>query len=559
MIARIPNEPEFRTQTIILVHRKELAEQAAKHCQAAYPDKLVEIEMGNNLASGQADITIASIRSLLSNDRIKKFDPARFKLVLVDEAHHIVAPSYRAILKYFDLEKFSDRSPALVGVSATFSRFDGLKIGTFIDQIVYHKDFLDMIGEKWLCDAFFTTVDFRADISKVGTGASGDFQTTELSAVVNTDISNGIAVRTWLSKAKERKSSLVFGVDVDHVKALTDEFRRRGIDARYLTGKTPKELRSRELDCFRKQEFPVLVNCGLFTEGTDIPNIDCIILARPTKSKNLLIQMIGRGLRLHPGKDNCHIIDMVASFEAGDVVTTPTLFGLQYDEGLDESGIDDIKTLKETANSEQSTSRSKGKELTEEQISVDFTEHTSLRGLLKEKPTEKYIRKLTNNAWVQVGDDRYVLTDRAGWLTISRDKDSDLFSVYHIRELPEEAGSPYSRPRMVATSLEFAQAVHAADTLANRIFIHVFISAWARWRKRKASLQQLNFLKRRFGDNNMLDLNKGQAADLITKFKHGAVGRLKKISTDMKRKQQKQAKEAAFRQREEVSVGPLES
>lgn len=559
MIARIPNEPEFRTQTIILVHRKELAEQAAKHCQAAYPDKLVEIEMGNNLASGQADITIASIRSLLSNDRIKKFDSARFKLVLVDEAHHIVAPSYRAILKYFDLEKFSDRSPALVGVSATFSRFDGLKIGTFIDQIVYHKDFLDMIGEKWLCDAFFTTVDFRADISKVGTGASGDFQTAELSAVVNTDISNGIAVRTWLSKAKERKSTLVFGVDVNHVKALTDEFRHRGIDARYLTGKTPKELRSRELDCFRKQEFPVLVNCGLFTEGTDIPNIDCIILARPTKSKNLLIQMIGRGLRLHPGKDNCHIIDMVASFEAGDVVTTPTLFGLQYDEGLDESGIDDIKTLKETANSEQSTSRSKGKELTEEHISVDFTEHTSLRGLLKEKPTEKYIRKLTNNAWVQVGDDRYVLTDRAGWLTISRDKDSDLFSVYHIRELPEEAGSPYSRPRMVATSLEFAQAVHAADTLANRIFIHVFISAWARWRKRKASLQQLNFLKRRFGDNNMLDLNKGQAADLITKFKHGAVGRLKKISTDMKRKQQKQAKEAAFRQREEVSVGPLES
>lgn len=559
MIARIPNEPEFRTQTIILVHRKELAEQAAKHCQAAYPDKLVEIEMGNNLASGQADITIASIRSLLSNDRIKKFDSARFKLVLVDEAHHIVAPSYRAILKYFDLEKFSDRSPALVGVSATFSRFDGLKIGTFIDQIVYHKDFLDMIGEKWLCDAFFTTVDFRADISKVGTGASGDFQTAELSAVVNTDISNGIAVRTWLSKAKERKSTLVFGVDVNHVKALTDEFRHRGIDARYLTGKTPKELRSRELDCFRKQEFPVLVNCGLFTEGTDIPNIDCIILARPTKSKNLLIQMIGRGLRLHPGKDNCHIIDMVASFEAGDVVTTPTLFGLQYDEGLDESGIDDIKTLKETANSEQSTSRSKGKELTEEHISVDFTEHTSLRGLLKEKPTEKYIRKLTNNAWVQVGDDRYVLTDRAGWLTISRDKDSDLFSVYHIRELPEEAGSPYSRPRMVATSLEFAQAVHAADTLANRIFIHVFISAWARWRKRKASLQQLNFLKRRFGNNNMLDLNKGQAADLITKFKHGAVGRLKKISTDMKRKQQKQAKEAAFRQREEVSVGPLES
>ena len=78
----------------------------------------------------------------------------------------------------------------------------------------------------------------------------------------------------------------------------------------------------------------MLVNCGVFTEGTDIPNIDCVLLARPTKSRNLLVQMIGRGMRLHPGKINCHIIDMIGSIERG-IVTVPTLMGLDPDEILD--------------------------------------------------------------------------------------------------------------------------------------------------------------------------------------------------------------------------------
>lgn len=95
--------------------------------------------MGNLHASGTADITIASVQSLCSGDRITKFDPKRFKLLLVDEAHHIVAPGYMDTLRYFGLLETSEVSPALVGVSATFSRFDGLRLGAAIDHIVYHK------------------------------------------------------------------------------------------------------------------------------------------------------------------------------------------------------------------------------------------------------------------------------------------------------------------------------------------------------------------------------------------------------------------------------------
>jgi superfamily II DNA or RNA helicase len=152
LIDRVEPLSEDADRTLILAHRQELVEQAAKHCTDAYPNKRIEIEMGNSKASGTADITVASVQSIISADRILKFDPKCFKLLLVDEAHHIVAPGYMKTLAHFGLDTAQVDSPALVGVSATLSRADGLRLGAAIDHIVYHKDYVDMIGEKWLSD-----------------------------------------------------------------------------------------------------------------------------------------------------------------------------------------------------------------------------------------------------------------------------------------------------------------------------------------------------------------------------------------------------------------------
>lgn len=142
MIDRVPATGDA-SQTLILAHRRELVEQAARHCALAYPEKRVELEMGNNHASGSADITVASIQSIMSGERVAKFDPGRYKLVLVDEAHHIVSQQYLDLLEHFGLRHAADwketPAPALVGVSATFSRFDGRKLGAVIDHIVYHR------------------------------------------------------------------------------------------------------------------------------------------------------------------------------------------------------------------------------------------------------------------------------------------------------------------------------------------------------------------------------------------------------------------------------------
>jgi ATP-dependent helicase IRC3 len=530
--------------------------------------------MGSMHSSGTADITVASIQSITSGDRISKFDPGRFKLVLVDEAHHIVAPGYLRTLDHFGLSKAQTDSPALVGVSATLSRFDGLRLGAAIDQIVYHKDYIDMIGEKWLSDVTFTTVQSKADISKVKKGANGDFQPRELSQVVNTDQINDTTVRSWLVKAQGRKSTLAFCVDLNHVSGLTNTFRKHGIDARFVTGDTPKIERSSRLDAFKRGEFPVLVNCGVFTEGTDIPNIDCVLLARPTKSRNLLVQMIGRGMRLHPGKKDCHIIDMVASLETG-IVTTPTLFGLDPSELLNDANVDDMKAIQDRKEAED-LRESKAK-LTPASSNngstgartVTFTDYDSVFDLLEDTSQENHIRQISSYAWVCVAQDKFVLTDAKGsYVKIEKvaEDTTATAEIFHVTETFAIGGfsrAPFAKPRTIARALTFADAVHAADTFAQSKYPYQFIAKSLPWRNRPATDGQLAFLnKLRMKDDQLTSetLTKGRAMEMITKVKHGARGRFASIEADKRRMGRAQLKieqEKALKKREKVSVGPL--
>ncbi|KAI0387592.1 P-loop containing nucleoside triphosphate hydrolase protein [Hypomontagnella monticulosa] len=560
LIDRIKSSSNEASQTLILAHRRELVEQAARHCTAAYPHKTVEIEMGNMHASGAADITIASIQSINSGDRISKFDPTRFKLVLVDEAHHIVAPGYLRTLEHFGLDEKNDESPTLVGVSATLSRTDGLRLGAAIDEIVYHKDYVDMIGDKWLSDVVFTTVESTADISKVGSGSNGDFQPRELSRVVNTEQVNEVTVRSWLAKAPGRKSTLVFCVDLAHVAGLTQTFRRYGIDARYVTGETPKLERSERLDAFRRREFPVLVNCGVFTEGTDIPNIDCVVLARPTRSRNLLVQMMGRGMRLHPDKTDCHIIDMVSSLAIG-IVTTPTLFGLDPSELVEGASVNDMQRLKGS------------REIREERKvnrNITFVDYDSVFDLIADTSGEKHIRSISQHAWVQVAPNKWVLSGPHGtYIRLEKDdaagENEGKFVAWEIRALPKGVSkSPYATPRQLLKAPTFADAVHGSDKYASEKYPHLLISRYQRWRNGPPTDGQLEFLNKLRGDKEKLtatDITKGKAADMITKLRHGARGRFATLDADRRRKERQesleQEREKTMQLRERVAVGPL--
>lgn len=423
-------------------------------------------------------------------------------------------------------------------------------------------------------------------------------------------------MRSWINKAAGRKSTLVFCVDLAHVSDLTATFRRHGIEARFVTGDTPKRVRSERLDDFRNQQYPVLLNCGVFTEGTDIPNIDCVILARPTKSRNLLVQMIGRGMRLYPGKENCHIIDMVASLEAG-IVTTPTLYvffevlvaylGSDYASsdvfpgsisrlktltlksyyrfGLDPgelvSGADpkemksqqerkELETIREERAADQATDTS----IPSRRSNITFTDYDSVYDLIDDTSGERHIRGISQLAWVMVGPNRYVLSTQSGdYLTIEcLDVGSSTnFSVTYTQKVPErersptesKAKSPYMRPRVIAKSNTFSDAIHAADTFAVTKFPWTFVHKGQGWRKRPATEGQLAFINkfRPMADQLTGDaMSKGKATDMISKLRFGAKGRFNKLEAERKQKSRASEKMRQLnevRQREEIRVGPV--
>ena len=431
-----------------------------------------------------------------------------------------------------------------------------------------------MIGEKWLSDVIFTTVQSKADISKVKKASSGDFQTSGLSKAVNTAETNKVTVQAWQHSANGRKSTLVFCVDLAHLDGLTNEFRCQGIDARYITGNTSKTTRSERLDTFKNGGFPVLLNCGVFTEGTDIPNIDCVLLARPTRSRNLLVQMIGRGMRLHPGKANCHVIDMVASLESG-IVTTPTLFGLDPASLVKEANMDEMKKLREDPSLQDLSQGIPVSGLPSESTGtsqeVTFTHYDSVWDLVDDTSGERHIRSMSPLSWVRVDRDRYILSSSSGnYLTIEPNPDgSPQYHALVTRRLaaspegPKGTKSPYMRPQQIATAEAFSDIVRAADTFAQEKFVWQMVSHAASWRNASASEGQLKFLNSFRKESEQLhwyDITKGKAGDMITKIRFGARGRYKQVAQQEKKQRRSASKKLAdlrLREREKVKVGRI--
>src|SRR5450432_985591 len=285
---------------------------------------------------------------------------------------------------------------------------------------------------------------------------------------------------------------------------------------------------------------------------TDIPNIDCVLLARPTKSRNLLVQMIGRGMRLHPSKVNCHIIDMVASLATG-IVTTPTLFGLDPSELVDNANMDDLKSIKDRKEAEQQRQQSVAGVHGASPVStsalshiVTFTDYDSVFDLIEDTSGERYIRAISPHTWVEVGQDRFMLSTASGsFLNLEKgfDKGGNE-AVYIVRETKPlkfpGASVPYMSPREIARCEKFADAVHAADTFAKEKYPYRFISRNQQWRNGPATEGQLAFLnKLRPKDDPFTAeaITKGKAGDMITKIKHGARGRFAKVAADKRREE----------------------
>lgn len=327
--------PSNRRRLLFLAHRRELLEQAAQKFRAVNPSLRVEVEQGDQWATKRADVIVASVATLAhpNGSRLNRIDPEDVRIVVVDEAHHAVAPSYRRVLAPFgfcssvesgDLVQGTGR--LLLGVTATPNRSDGQGLQSVFDEIAHSLSLQQMIEDGHLSRLRAYQVMTTTSVDDVPL-QSGDFVTAALSRAVNTAERNASAVDAYLRFGDDRQA-LVFAVDVAHASALANCFEASGVAAATVSGATSLAERSEAIARFRSGAIRVLTNCMVLTEGFDAPELSCVVMARPTKSALLYRQMIGRGTRVAPLKTDCLILDLIDNTSKHSLQTMGTLLGL---------------------------------------------------------------------------------------------------------------------------------------------------------------------------------------------------------------------------------------
>lgn len=305
-------------KTLVLVHRRELAEQAARHCAWALPSKRIEVDMGDLHADpATADVVVALVQ--LITRRLDKYNPNDFKLIVVDECHHAAAVTYRRVFHHFG---DTQHSVALVGFSATPRRNDKQGFDGIFDEVVFERQLKDLVGDGWLVNGDFKVVRSAGfDTKRLRMSKKTlDFMENSLDALDDDD-NNAKIVNVYLGMYEkyQMKSTLVFCLSMGHVYNLYSYFRSAGVDVGYVTSQSNLQERDHTIQRFRDGELKVMLNCAVFMEGTDIPNIDSVFVVRPTRNLSLFKQMVGRGLRLHPGKELCLVVDFVGHKDISNV------------------------------------------------------------------------------------------------------------------------------------------------------------------------------------------------------------------------------------------------
>ncbi|GAN01279.1 DEAD/DEAH box DNA helicase [Mucor ambiguus] len=304
LIPLIPSPTAKATKVLVIAHRIELINQAKDQISKFNPKLTVDIEQGSNHCDPTStDVVVASVQSLNSKDkkdksklRMVKFNPKEFKAVIVDEAHHGIAKTYMRIFEHFGVLEGASKV-LLWGCTATPNRADCKPLDPVFGPVSFHLGLLEMIDIGHLSDLRITTVD-----------------TDEC---LDDDTLHRVVIASWrqFAEQKKRKSALVFARNIEKTQDLCNGFIADGVNARFITSKTDAKTRASILEDFKSGKIPVLVNCAILTEGTDLPRVDCILLARKTNSEPLFQQMLGRGSRLHEEKQDCLVVDLKKNFE----------------------------------------------------------------------------------------------------------------------------------------------------------------------------------------------------------------------------------------------------
>ena len=345
----------LKERTLVLAHREELLLQAQQKIRLVYPDANIGILKAQEKSGLDAEICIASVQTATRNTKALK--ERGFKLLICDEAHHAVSSSYMNIFSKLGFME-DDKSKLLLGVTATAYRGDKVGLGELFQEIVFERSILAMMRAGYLCDVKGLSVRTDTDISNVHT-RTGDLAVDELSDAIDTPERNALIADAYIRHGEGRKG-VVFGVKVEHAMNLAEAFRKRKIPCAAVWGEMPEDERHDVLRRYAEGKLQVLTNVGVLTEGWDVPETDIIMMARPTKSRGLYIQCVGRGLRIAPNKRNCLLIDFVDVAKQHKLCSFGTLAGdnFVYPGGGEKTL---LETIKESERAERAKARAKKK------------------------------------------------------------------------------------------------------------------------------------------------------------------------------------------------------
>lgn len=323
---------KLNLKTLIIAHRQELIEQAFEKIKKVWFDSDVGIvKAQRNEINGQ--VVIASVQTICRKKRLKQIASQNFQLMIIDEAHHAVAQTYKDIVEKLGFLE-SNTSKLLIGVTATPNRTDNAGLIEIFESCVYQKSINEMIHSKYLCDIqgkqIITSIglnSIKMGITKNIITEEKDFDINKLAKKINTEKRNKQVVDSFVRHVSNRKKSLVFCVNVLHCKDLAQMFSQHGFSCSEIHGNMKPTQRKKILDDFHANKYQVLTNCMILTEGFDCPDIDCIVMARPTCSPSLYLQMLGRGTRIHENKKDCFVLDFTDNSDKYNLCSFENVLG----------------------------------------------------------------------------------------------------------------------------------------------------------------------------------------------------------------------------------------
>lgn len=391
--------------------------------------------------------------------------------ILVHNCHHAAAGTYRKIFDHFRPEK-------LIGFTATPNRGDKVRLNDVFQKIIFQRDLRWGIENGYLCGIQCLRVNIGYDLSAVHT-RQGDYAPGELDQAMD-GTADAIA-EAYQKYAKG--ATLIFAVSVRHAREIADKIP----GAVVVTGETRD--RAAIIRAFTDGEIPVLVNCMVFTEGTDIPRVETVMVARPTQSESLYCQMVGRGTRLYPGKEKLVLIDCVGVTGKASLCTAPSLLG------IDMSSVPARKA---------------------DEVQGDLFE-LPIRAAAASDCPESWVRNVEIvDLWAQ--EQRYQLHD-VNWFKMP---DGSLVCSLMDRKAitipcPDALGSVNGVP--MQEMLDRAYTVLTERYADQR---HIWdLNAVRRWGRQPASENQLKIIRRRCRGFDADGLTKGQASQILNRLFNG--------------------------------------